>query len=76
MNDSIILYSLSECGRCPIIKMMLDAHNVQYTEIMDDRNLMKEKDIEGAPALEVNGKIIDSYPAVLRWLQNNNYYGF
>jgi len=75
MKKPITLYTLSECGRCPIIRMMLDTHNVMYTEIMDDRELMKEKNIENAPALEVGDTIIDNYHDVLRWLIDNNYYG-
>jgi glutaredoxin len=76
MDKNITLYTLSECGRCPIIKMMLDSHNVWYTEIMDNRDLMKNKKIESAPALEVGGEIIDNYHDVLRWLMKNDYYGF
>lgn len=72
----ITLYSSSECGRCPIIKMMLDAHNVPYTEIQDNFDLMESKEIENVPAFEIDGEIIDEYPHVLRWLHDNNYYGF
>ena len=70
----ITLYSLSECRRCGIVKQMLDVHNVQYEEITDNRPLMEEKDIQRAPAIEVDGKIIDEYVYVLEWLKNNNYY--
>ena len=70
----IILYSLSTCKRCRIIKQMLDVHNVEYEEIVDDKQLMIEKEIENAPALEVDGKIIDEYVNVLNWLEKNNYY--
>lgn len=76
VENSITLYVLSECGRCPIVKMMLDTHNVAYTEIIDNRELMKSKNIENAPALEIGDKIIDDYHDVLRWLINHNYYGF
>ena len=70
----IVLYSLSTCTRCGIVKQMLDVHNVQYEEIIDDKQLMKEKKIENAPALEVDGKVIDEYVDVLIWLRENNYY--
>lgn len=76
MDASITLYTLSECGRCPIIRMMLDTHNVVYSEIMDNKDLMKTKHIENAPALEIGDTIIDDYHDVLRWLIKNNYYGF
>lgn len=72
----ITLYSSSECGRCPIIRMMLDTHNVLYEEIMDNFELMESKGIENVPALEIDGEIIDEYIHVLRWLHDNNYYGF
>lgn len=70
----IILYSLSTCERCRIVKRMLDVHDVQYEEVMDNRALMKDKEIEHAPALEVDGKVIDEYMDVLIWLRENNYY--
>ena len=70
----IILYTSSECIRCQIVKQMLDCHNVQYDEIVDNKQLMLDKDIEMVPALEVDNKIIDKYVGVLAWLNENNYY--
>ena len=70
----LTLYSLSECRRCGLVKQMLDVHKVQYEEITDNRPLMKEKEIQNAPAIEIDGKIIDEYTYVLEWLQDNNYY--
>jgi hypothetical protein len=53
---------------------MLDVHNVQYEEVIDNKPLMAEKEIENAPAIEVDGKIIDEYIYVLDWLKDNKYY--
>ena len=73
-EERIILYSFSTCIRCNLVKQMLDEHNVQYEEIIDDKPLMIDKEIESVPAIEVNGKIIDQYSNVLSWLRKNGYY--
>lgn len=72
----ITLYSSSECGRCPIIKMMLEANNVPYTEIKDNFKLMEEMGLENVPALDVDGELFDEYWKVILWLKDNNYYSF
>jgi hypothetical protein len=53
---------------------MLDVHNVQYTEVKDNKELALAKEIIEYPAIEVDGKIIDEYANVLSWLRQNNYY--
>ena len=68
----IILYSMPECIRCQLVKQMLDAHDVSYTEI-NDRQVFEAKEIENVPVLEVDGKIME-YHAILTWLKQNNYY--
>ena len=67
----ITIYSFSTCQRCKIIKQMLNAHHIQYEEIIDNKPLMLEREIENVPAIEVDGKIIDDYSFVLMWLQDN-----
>ena len=74
LKQNIILYSLSTCTRCKLVKQMLDKHNVEYEEIIDQKALMEDKGCEGAPALEINGEIIDAYTNILAWLKKNNYY--
>ena len=69
----IILYTSSECDRCKTVKGMLDRHLVHYIEITD-KQIMLEKDFEGVPVIEVDGKIIDNYISVLAWLEKNGYY--
>ena len=51
---------------------MLDAHQVEYAEIKDQR-IIAEKDFESAPVLEIDGKAME-YQAILTWLRENNYY--
>ena len=69
----IILYTLVDCPRCVLVKQMLDKHNVQYKEIQD-RQLMIDLGFTEAPVLKVDGKTIETYPSVLAWLEDNNYY--
>ena len=70
----VTLYSLSTCKRCCLIRQMLQINNVEFTEIIDNQLIMKEKNIENTPTLEVDGIIIDSYVSILKWLRKNNYY--
>ena len=72
----IILYSSSECIRCRIVKQMLNVHNVQYEEIIDNKQLMTDKGFSEVPAIEVDGKTIDEYTNVLHWMQTNGWYSF
>lgn len=73
--DEIILYTSDTCERCKIVKKMLDAHSVCYTEITD-RDYILGLGIESAPAVEVNHKIISEYSDVLSWLEESGYYSF
>ena len=73
MTD-IKLYSSSECIRCSLVKTMLNIHDVEYTEIKDNKELALAKEIEEYPSIEVDGNIIDGYQRVLMWLENNGWY--
>lgn len=70
----MILYTSTECHRCKTVKYMLNEHNVAYEEIVDNKQLMIEKDLYSVPAIEIDGKIIDDYTSVLSWLKQNGYY--
>ena len=74
--NKIILYSSSECIRCRLVRQMLDVHNVQYEEIVDDKQLMLDKGFTEAPGIEENNQIVDTYSSVLSWLQKNGWYSF
>lgn len=72
----IILYSSSDCIRCRLVKQMLNVHNVQYAEIIDNKQLMIDKGFDEVPAIEVDGKTIDGYSRVLSWIKKNGWYSF
>ena len=72
----ITLYSSSECTRCKLVKQMLDAHHVQYNEILDNKQLMLDKEFLEIPAIEVDGQTIDEYTGVLCWIKKNGWYSF
>lgn len=74
-EQRITLYTSDTCERCKNVKTMLDAHSVQYDEVQD-RQEMLAIGLEGLPAIEVGGKVIDGYAMVLNWLRTNGYYSF
>ena len=75
MEHKLVLYSSAECGRCPIIKMFLDHHNLPYEEIVDGKETLMEKGFEEFPVMEIDGEFL-TYKEILYWLQTNGYYSF
>ena len=65
MGEKIILYS-TKCPRCLIIEKKLKEKGIQYEE-NNDTQAMIDKGLEMAPALEVDGKIMDFKEAV-NWI--------
>lgn len=63
----IILYS-TDCPRCHILEKKLDAAKIEYTT---NKNVdeMLAKGMEAAPALEVNGELMDFGTAV-KWINS------
>ena len=59
---SVILYS-THCSRCNILESKLKEKNIEFEEV-NDVDLMIEKGIQIAPALEVDGEILDYGKAV------------
>lgn len=57
MNKKIILHS-SHCPRCLILEKKLKEKGIQYEE-NNDVQVMLDKGLEMAPALEVDGKMMD-----------------
>ena len=57
MGEKIILYS-TKCPRCLIIEKKLKEKGIQYEE-NNDVQAMINKGLEMAPALEVDGKMMD-----------------
>lgn len=62
MNEKIILHS-SHCPRCLILEKKLKEKGIQYEE-NNDIQVMLDKGLEMAPALEVDGKMMDFKEAV------------
>lgn len=54
----ITLYT-NHCPKCKIVKSKLDAKYVEYN-IVDDISVLIEKQLDRMPALEVDGRIMDS----------------
>lgn len=73
--EQIVLYTSDTCNRCKTIKHMLNIHSVSYTEVTD-RDYILGLGLAEVPAIEADGKIIDEYPNVLSWLEENGYYSF
>lgn len=51
----IILYSTG-CPKCQVLRKKLEKANINFN-ICKDTNIMKEKNINSVPALEVNGTL-------------------
>ena len=62
MGEKIIFYS-THCPRCLIIEKKLKAKGIQYEE-NNDVQVMQDKGLEMAPALEIDGKIMNFKEAV------------
>ena len=73
MGEKVILYTISTCSRCPIIKQMFDNCKVPYEEIEIDKQTAEEKGFEEMPILEVDGKMLEFGP-MITWLQESEYY--
>ena len=63
----IILYS-NGCPKCKILKQRLDEKGLEYEE-SDNVEFLKANKILAFPALNIDGKILKFYHAIL-WLKN------
>lgn len=61
----VIFYS-THCPRCAVLESKLKQKNIEYTEC-NDVMTMYSKGLEMAPALEVDGKMLDFVQAV-KWV--------
>lgn len=59
---SIIFYTTG-CPKCSVLKKKLDMAHIQY-EICRDIEVMQSKGMSSAPALEVEGQILNFKEAV------------
>lgn len=58
----IIFYS-TDCPKCKILKKKLDSKNLTYS-LVDDVDTMLDLGLMSAPALSVDGKLMDFLDAV------------
>ena len=58
-----IIFYTTGCPKCEVLKKKLSSKNLSY-EICEDTNIMLEKGLSSAPALEVNGKIYNFKEAI------------
>lgn len=58
----ITLYSTG-CPKCSVLEKKLDMANIKY-KVCNDQEIMKEKGMTSAPALEVNGIMYDFTEAI------------
>lgn len=66
MNEKIVFHS-SHCPRCLILEKKLKEKGIQYEE-NNDVQIMISKGLEMAPALEVDGKLLD-YKEAVDWIK-------
>lgn len=58
----IIFYS-TDCPKCKILKKKLDSKNLTYS-LVDDVDVMLDLGLMSAPALSVDGKLMDFLNAI------------
>ena len=62
-----IIFYTTGCPKCSVLKKKLDMAHIQY-EVCRDTEVMQSKGMSSAPALEVEGKILNFKEAV-EWLR-------
>lgn len=62
MSEKIVFHS-SHCPRCKVLEAKLKQKGIEYEE-NNDIQVMQDKGLEMAPALEVDGKMMDFKEAV------------
>jgi ribonucleoside-diphosphate reductase alpha chain len=67
-QETVIVYSLPECDRCQSLKNILNQKQIKFIEI-DDRNQMKDMDIQEVPVISIDGEIIDDYNKIINWVK-------
>ena len=66
-TNKIILYS-TNCPKCNILEAKLNQKNIVY-EICTDIDIMESKGMMSAPALEVDGELMD-FGAAVKWVNS------
>ena len=67
MNNKVIFHS-SHCPRCQVLEKKLKDKGIEYEE-NNDIQVMLNKGLEVAPALEVDGKLM-GFKESVDWIKN------
>ena len=62
-----IIFYTTGCPKCSVLKKKLDMAHIQY-EVCRDTEVMQNKGMSSAPALEVEGQLLNFKEAV-EWLR-------
>lgn len=57
----------TNCSKCKVLKSKLDKLQFTY-DVCEDINVMEKLGIQSAPALEVNGKIMN-FGEAIKWVK-------
>lgn len=66
--SNIILYS-TNCPKCNVLETKLNQKNIVH-EVCTDVDIMQSKGMMSAPALEVDGELMD-FGAAVRWVNEH-----
>ena len=64
---SKVIFHSSHCPRCLVLEKKLKEKGIQYEE-NNDVQVMLNKGLEMAPALEIDGKMLD-YKEAVAWIK-------
>ena len=65
----MIVYSQKGCGKCMILKKMLDEKGLPYETVMDNKEVMKVAELIGVqelPILNIEGSFFSGTEALLK----------
>jgi glutaredoxin len=65
----MVIFYTTHCVQCGTLKNLLDKYHIEYTTI-DDMQVMIDKGIKYAPALEVDNQIMNMAQA-MKWVKEN-----
>lgn len=76
MGKEVKVYSLELCSRCKMLKMWLNAKDIEFTEVDVDEDLeAREKLVQAErtsmPVLEIDGEFVeyDEYNDILEYVK-------
>ena len=62
------LFYSTNCPKCKVLAKKMEQKGIKYKEI-NDVNVMLTKGIKAAPALEIDGEILD-FSKSIKWVNN------